>query len=113
MSYHVSIGGMEIRGWRVFPKVIWHTYKALGAARRASGCVEASLFRDGRVYFARSVWRTEAAMKAYAHDGVHKALMRHATDWMTRFENVSYASETIPSDTEARAEWQARSGRSG
>jgi len=108
MPYHVSVGGMQIKGWRAFPQVIWNTYRALAAARAAHGCVEARIFRKGRLYFAVSVWDDAAAMQAYAHQGVHKQLMRHASTWMSSFQNLSYTSETVPDNASAEAAWRVR-----
>ena len=106
--YHVSVGGMKMRGWRVFARVIWLTYKALRAAKAAPGCVHADIFRDGRRYFAMSVWTDEAAMKAYAHRGVHADMMRGHARMLVDFTNVSYQCDTIPTRTEAQSAWQMR-----
>jgi len=106
--YHVSVGGMKMRGWRVFARVIWLTYKALRAARAAPGCVHADIFRVGHRYFAVSVWEDEAAMKAYAHKGVHGDLMREHAGKLVDFTNVSYQCDHIPTRTEAQDAWQMR-----
>lgn len=106
MSYHVSIGGMKMRGWRVFFRVIRMTYAALKAAKVHPGCVHADIFRDGQRYFAMSVWDDEAAMKAYAHGGIHAQLMAHRHDWFAHFKNHSFKLDTIPSRAEAMAMWR-------
>ncbi len=107
MSYHVSVGGMKMRGWSVFFRVIRMTYRALKAARRADGCVHADIFRDGRRYFAFSVWDDEGAMKAYAHSGVHAQLMAQRHAWFAHFKNHSFALDHVPSRQEAQALWEA------
>ncbi len=106
--YLISIGGMRMKGWRVFPRVVLGTYRALKAARAAEGCAHADIFRKGRTYFALSVWTDLAAMRAFAHGGVHGALMPMARRDMSYFRNESYESAAIPTRRAAREEWERR-----
>jgi len=108
--YLVSVGGMKIRGWSAFFRVIRSTYAALRAARAAEGCVHADIFREGRRYFAVSVWDSKDAMKAFAHTGVHGALMRDQAKLMVDFVNHSYESDSIPTRAQASAIWHATQG---
>lgn len=111
MGYHVAIGGMKIRGWSVFFRVIRMTYAALKAARAADGCVHADIFRDGRRYFALSVWQSRDAMKTYARAGVHGDLMQSQSALLVDFVNHSYQSDRIPTRTEAKRLWREATGR--
>ena len=105
--YRVSLGGMQLRGWRAFPRTVLRAYRALAAARKAPGCVHAELFRRGRLYFALSVWRSEAEMQAYARGAAHGPLMPLAGSLMKSFRNESWDSDTMPDRDAALARWQA------
>ena len=108
---HVSIGGMTVRSFGVLPGFVWNTYRALRAARRAPGCIDVQIFRQGRLYFALSVWDDADAMKAYAHTDVHAYLMTRIRDYTDFFKNVSYTADAPPSAAEAEAHWRGITGR--
>ena len=106
----VSIGGMEIDGWRHFFRTIRLTMTTLRAARAEQDCLHADIYRVGRRYFALSVWETRSAMQAFARGPAHGPLMAEAPRLMRAFRNHSYESDAIPTRDAARAAWEA-SGR--
>ena len=104
----VSIGGMRLRHWTLYFRILWQTFAALRQAKATPGCVTVRTFRDGNVYFALSVWQDEAAMHHYAKSGAHGALMPRASQAMVSFYNHKYRSVSVPDNAEAAREWRAQ-----
>ena len=104
--YYVSVGGMQLRHWTKYFPMIRMTLKALKAARAKPGCVHADIFKRDGIYFAVSVWESQDAMKAFAHEGTHGELMRRAPELMKMFHNYSYHCEAQPDRDKAVLAWR-------
>ena len=112
---HVSIGGMQLKRWTGYFRIIVPTLKVLKAAKATSGCVHADTFKDGKVFFAVSVWETPEQMTNFARSGLHGHLMQTAMDHIAMFYNHSQPFDDVPSRQESVTAWTsgiaARDGR--
>ncbi len=105
MAY-VSIGGMQLKHWTGYFKIILPTMRVLRAAKHADGCIHADTFKDGNTFFATSTWETEEQMCAFAKSGLHGKLNQVAMSEMAMFFNLSIAIEHAPSRQEAVTAWK-------
>ncbi|MGH1329916.1 MAG: hypothetical protein ACRBBK_03480 [Paracoccaceae bacterium] len=104
---YAAIGGMQLKHWSRYFKIIIPTLRVLKAAKRADGCLHADTFKAGDVFFALSVWESKAQMQAFARSGLHGQLVSVATDHMALFYNHSEAFEDVPSRKASVSAWQA------
>ena len=104
---YAAIGGMQLKRWTGYFKIIVPTLRVLRAAKRAEGCVHASTFKEGDVFFAVSVWQSTEQMKGFATNGLHGRLTRLALDQMSLFFNHTEAFDHLPDRDEAVAAWKA------
>lgn len=105
--YFVSIGGVRVKGLIRLPRFFQLTFAARKAALAADGNISVDLFRQGRIFFAVSSWESAAAMKAYAHNGNHLALMRAREALFDFAHNTTIRCEEIPTRAQAKAAWHA------
>ncbi len=112
---YAAIGGMQLKHWTGYLKIIGPTVRLLFQAKRMSGCLKADMFKSGSVYFAVSVWDNEEEMKQFARNGLHKELMGMATETMSVFHNHTHQFEDIPTREQSVKQWnetmKQRSGR--
>lgn len=102
-----AIGGMQLKRWSGYFKIILPTMKVLKEAKRTEGCVMADTFKSGDVFFAVSVWQTQDQMQAFGKSGLHGHLIRLAMDQMAVFYNHSQSFDDIPSRVDSAAAWRA------
>jgi hypothetical protein len=74
---YVSVTGLSIKSaWHAPPRFWWHALRSMAQARAAEG----NLFADARIvegiHHTLTVWRSEAAMRAYLRSGPHLVAMR-------------------------------------
>lgn len=98
---HVSVTRLRLRSlWFVFP-LAWHTSRCNRQIRAADGCI-ASEVRGGPdgIFWTKSIWRDEAAMRAFMASGAHLKAMPKlkywcdeaaAGHWMQEDTSVSWA----------------------
>ena len=104
---HAAIGGMQLKRWSGYFRIIWPTLKVLNAAKRAPGCLHAETFKDGHVFFAVSVWQTQTQMQDFARTGLHGRLTAMAMTEMKLFYNHSRYFNDIPTRRQSVAAWKA------
>jgi|SRR5580704_13066564 hypothetical protein len=91
----VSITRLRVRWWGyMLPFFVW----ALRSARQAAvaeGSLAVSLLRQpGRVFWTRTVWASEEAMKSYMLSGPHRGAMRRLLDWCDEAALVHWGQES-------------------
>lgn len=91
-----AIGGMQLKRWTGYFKIIWPTLKVLKQAKRAEGCVHADTFKVGDVFFAVSVWDDAQQMQSFAKSGLHGDLTNMAMEHMALFYNHTAVFDTVP-----------------
>ncbi len=78
----VSITRLRLRSWKYLPGLYVETVRAALQALRAGGNLSLSTLRDANnVYWTRTVWTDEAAMRAYMTSGAHRAAMPKFLEW--------------------------------
>lgn len=97
----ISVTRLRLRSaWYLFP-LAWLTWRVNAQIRAADGCLGSDV-RGGpdKIFWTKSVWRDERAMRAFMASGAHlKAMpkLKHwcdeasATHWMQEAPNVSWA----------------------
>ena len=104
---HAAIGGMQLKRWSGYFRIIWPTLKVLRAAKRTKGCVHADTFKAGKVFFAVSVWENPEQMRSFARGGLHGQLTQVAMDEMRLFYNHSQPFDAVPDRDQSVAAWIA------
>ena len=104
---YVSIGGMQLKRWTGYFRIILPTMRVLKAAKRAEGCVHADTFKAGSVFYAVSAWDSQERMQGFARAGLHGQLTDMAMDQMAMFFNHSQAFESLPDRKACVAAWEA------
>ena|SRR5215471_17142968 len=78
----VSITRLRVRRWRYVPQFLFQSIRAARQAKGAVGSVSVSVLRDAdRTFWTRTVWRDEAAMRAFMQAGVHRRVMARLPEW--------------------------------
>jgi|SRR6185369_15304618 len=109
----VSITRMRIRRWWFLPAFFLTSLRAARQAARAEGNVATSLLRERhRVFWTRTLWASEDAMKTFMHATPHGPAMRKLLDWADEASLVHWTQDTsdVPSWEEAHRRLQ-QSGR--
>lgn len=100
-----SIGGVEVKSLLELPRFFLLTYAARKAALETEGCQAVHLFRNGRRFFAMSVWDSPVAMKTYARSGVHARLQNEDSLMFGSLFNTVLQTEAEPTKDQAVAHW--------
>jgi hypothetical protein len=96
MSF-VSITRLRVRSWRYLLPFIYFSLRSSRQAKGAEGNLAVTLLRDSNnVYWTRTVWTTEAAMKSFMLSGPHRQVMPRLLEWC---------------DEAAMVHWEQQSGR--
>ena len=77
-----SITRLRVGRWRYVPQFLIQSLRAARQAKRAAGSISVSVLRDAdRAFWTRTVWRDEAAMRAFMRSGVHRRIMARLPEW--------------------------------
>jgi heme-degrading monooxygenase HmoA len=78
----ISITRLRVRSWRFLPLFFLQAVRSARQAKKAPGNRGVSVLREARnVFWTRTAWESEAAMKAYMLAGAHRQVMRKLLDW--------------------------------
>ena len=111
----VSITRLRVRRWRYVPQFLVQSIRAARQAKRSAGSISVSVLRDAdRAFWTRTVWRDEAAMRAFMRSGVHRRIMARLPEWCDEAALVRWVQEASepPSWAEARRRLQEEGRRS-
>ncbi len=95
-SLIVAVGRITLRPGASRLRFIFHTIMSLWQAKRAEGCVHASTNGADGAHYSMSVWRSEAAMRAYARSGAHLRSMRAARRFAEEARFRHWHAATVP-----------------
>ena len=92
----VSGTRLHLRSWRFFlPFVVW-SQLAANQARAADGNLHTDLYRDRwGGYWTRTLWRDEAAMRAFMTSGAHSKAMRRHLNWADESYVVHWVQDEL------------------
>ena len=91
----VSITRLRVRSWRYLLPFLFYAMRSSRQAKVAEGNLAVSLLRDAHnVYWTRSVWTTEEAMKSFMLTGSHRQVMSHLLEWCDEAAVVHWTQES-------------------
>jgi Domain of unknown function (DUF3291) len=91
----VSITRLRVRSWRYLVPFMFYTLRSSRQAKIAEGNLAVSLLRDSNnVYWTRTVWTTEAAIKYFVLSGPHRQVMRRLLEWCDEAALVHWMQES-------------------
>jgi quinol monooxygenase YgiN len=91
----VSVTRLRIRRWRYLPGFFYFTLLSLIQARRAAGNLGARLKRDANlVFWTVTLWRDEAAMRAFRNHGAHLRAMPKLRTWCDEATFVHWVQDS-------------------
>jgi hypothetical protein len=97
----LAVTRLNVRSLRFLPGFVWHAVRSERQARNAEGCLATDIRHQKLlVFWTRTAWRDEAAMRAYMISGAHKKAMPKLQYWCKEASLVHW------SDTEGQLpEW--------
>jgi quinol monooxygenase YgiN len=88
----LAVTRLSVRSLRFLPGFIWHAVRSERQARNAQGCVATDVRREKLlVFWTRTAWRDEAAMRAYMTSGAHKKVMPKLRHWCNEASVVHWS----------------------
>jgi quinol monooxygenase YgiN len=77
-----SVTRFRLRSLRFAPFFMLHANRTIAQIRKADGFVAGAVRRDADLAFwTLTVWRDEAAMRAYGASGAHRKAVPHLAEW--------------------------------
>ena len=109
----VSITRLRVRSWRHVLPFIVYALRVSRQAKNAEGNLAVSLLREAQNnYWTRTVWTTEAAMKAFMLAGPHRKVMRRLLEWCDEAALVHWQQDADqPPDWDGAHQRLQREGR--
>ncbi|MEP6961069.1 MAG: DUF3291 domain-containing protein [Acidobacteriota bacterium] len=72
----ISVTRLRVRSVWQLPKFLWHATRSSAQARKSAGNLGVSLLNDAKlVFWTKTAWTDEAAMRAFLLSGQHKKAM--------------------------------------
>jgi quinol monooxygenase YgiN len=102
---YVSITGLKLHAWYLWPAFAWHAVRSMRQARAASGNRLAQARTINGIHHTLSVWDDEAAMHAYRVSGAHRAAMR-AFPHLATGTTVGFRTDATPAWSEVHEIWR-------
>ena len=93
--YFVSITRLRLRSIRYLPAFMWHALRSSRQSQTSSGHVSFdSRVEAGLVFWTKTVWTEEAAMKYFRNSGAHQTAMRYLAGWCDEASYVHWVQAT-------------------
>jgi Domain of unknown function (DUF3291) len=91
----VSITRLRIRSWRYVPAFLVYALRAAWQAKTAPGNLAVTLLTDqARVFWTRTIWNDEAAMRSFMASGAHRNVMPHLLEWCDEASVVHWTQDS-------------------
>ena len=92
----VSGTRLHLRSWRFLLPFVFLSQRAASQARAAEGNLHVDLYRDRQFgFWTRTLWRDEAAMRAFMTSGAHAKAMRRNPNWADEACVVHWTQESL------------------
>jgi hypothetical protein len=104
--YYISITGLEVASYWMFPRFMSLTMPAIQQARVAPGNVRADTNRIDGIMHTLTAWNSRDEMLKYVRSGSHLEAMKNTKKVASYAKTYSYESDTIPTWPEARKLWE-------
>lgn len=109
----VSVTRLRLRSWRYLPAFVPKALRSGRQASAADGFLAGRVLADrGLAFWTLTLWRDDAAMRAYTSSGAHRATMPDLASWCDEAAVARWTSESdaLPPWPEVDAELK-RAGR--
>ncbi len=91
----ISVTRLRIRAVRFLPMFLYRSGQSIRQAQDAEGNLGVSVLRDANnVFWTRTAWTDEAALRAYMTAGAHRKAMPSLKKWCDEASIVHWASES-------------------
>ena len=91
-----SITRLRLRSFFTLPAFLRDARASAEQAGRSAGFISGALLLEGRmVFWTRTAWESEAAMKAYRDSDVHRAVMPKLVDWCDEASVAHWVGEPV------------------
>jgi len=78
----VSVTRLRARSWRYLPAFYLHSLRSVRQAAAADAILSISILRDkGNTFWTRTLWQSEATMRAFMLSGAHAHAMPSLHRW--------------------------------
>ena len=105
-----SITRLRVRSLRYLPEFLFRALASVRQARATPGCLFADVRREaGLVFWTRTLWRDEPAMRAFLVSGAHRVVMPKLLDWCDEASLAQWPQEGDAPPDWATAEMKVRS----
>jgi hypothetical protein len=104
---YIAVGRIRLKPDTARFCFLWLTLRAWWQARRAPGCVHASLFGEDRLtYWSMSAWRSPREMMDYRNAGSHLKAMQAARTFAESVEFAHWQADEIPDWPSAKEQFR-------
>lgn len=91
-----SITRLRLRSFFTLPAFLRDAQASAEQAGRSTGFIAGALLTEGRmVFWTRTAWENEEAMKAYRDDATHRAIMPKLADWCDEASVAHWEGEPV------------------
>lgn len=111
----ISVTRLRLRSWRFLPKFFWYAIPSNVQVRKAPGNLGIDMLNDARlVFWTKTAWTDESAMKAYMLSGAHRRAMPTLMGMCDEAAVTHWTQQdaTLPSWEEAHRRLRAEGRRS-
>ena len=91
-----SVTRLRLRAFSAFLPFAWHTWRANRQIARAEGCLSSDV-RGGPdgIFWTKTIWRDEAAMRAFMASGAHLKAMPKLKHWCDEGSAAHWIQESV------------------
>ncbi len=92
----ISITRLRVRSFRYLPAFLLGSLRSARAAKNASGNLAVALLSDANfVFWTRTLWTDESAMRAFMHAPAHRSVMPKLLQWCDEAAVTHWLQETL------------------
>ncbi len=92
----ISITRLRVRSFRYLPAFLLGSLRSARAAKNASGNLAVALLSDANfVFWTRTLWSEESAMRAFMHTPAHRSMMPKLLQWCDEAAVTHWLQETV------------------